>query len=76
MEEDANSRSLGIVPLPTIGLRSSGSLFATPSERDAARQGLRVLDEDATGPHGTSQQLQQTLRDLQELLKPETLTEL
>jgi len=68
--------SSGIIPLPKIGLRASTSLFTTPAERTAARQGLDSLNEKAALPRGTSQQLEKTLLDLKNMLQPETLTEL
>ncbi|RDL30829.1 uncharacterized protein BP5553_10174 [Venustampulla echinocandica] len=60
-----------IVPLPSVGLRSSVSLFPTPVDRAKARQALDSLNSEASDPHNTSRRLQQTLDDLKELLKPE-----
>lgn len=63
--------TLDIIPTPSIGLRSSASLFSTAAERDEARQGLEGLNREAANPHQTSQRLQQTLEDLKQLLKSE-----
>jgi cohesin loading factor subunit SCC2 len=62
-----------IIPVPSIGLRSSASLFSTPAERDEARQGLEDLNREAANPHQTSQRLQQTLEDLKQLLQPKNV---
>ncbi|TVY50165.1 Protein rad9 [Lachnellula cervina] len=60
-----------IVPLPSVGLRSSVSLFPTEAERENGRQGLESLNREAINPHNTSQRLQRSLDDLKALLKPE-----
>ncbi|KAH8678999.1 hypothetical protein BGZ60DRAFT_402322 [Tricladium varicosporioides] len=63
-----------IVPFPAVGLRSSVSLFSTPAERDEGRRALDSLNHEAVDPQTTSRRLQQSLNDLKELLKPESLT--
>lgn len=68
--------SLDIIPLPSIGLRSSQSIFATPKDREEARQGLESLNREAQDPHNTSERLQKSLNDLKELLKPEGIAQL
>ncbi|QSZ28730.1 hypothetical protein DSL72_003232 [Monilinia vaccinii-corymbosi] len=60
-----------IIPLPTIGLGSSSSLFSNASERQQGRESLESLNADATNPYQTSQRLQRTLKDLEALLNPE-----
>jgi cohesin loading factor subunit SCC2 len=74
--QSADRLVLGIIPLPTIGLRASTSIFATPADRNAARQGLELLNEKAALPPGSSQTLEKALGDLKHVLQPETLTEL
>ncbi|TVY73190.1 Protein rad9 [Lachnellula suecica] len=64
-----------IVPLPSVGLRSSVSLFPTQSEREIGRQGLESLNREAANPQNTSQRLQRTLDELKELLKPEGIAQ-
>lgn len=64
-----------IIPIPSIGLRSSASLFSTPAERDEARQGLESLNREAVNTHQTSQRLQQTLEDLKQLLQPDNVAQ-
>jgi cohesin loading factor subunit SCC2 len=64
-----------IIPIPSIGLRSSASLFSTPAERDEARQGLESLNREAANTGQTSQRLQQTLDDLKQLLQPENVAQ-
>ncbi|RDW80553.1 hypothetical protein BP5796_05251 [Coleophoma crateriformis] len=64
-----------IIPVPSIGLRSSASLFPTTEDRNAARQGLDSLNVEAANPKSTSQRLQNTLTKLQHLLQPEGLTQ-
>lgn len=68
--------SPGIIPLPTIGLRASTPLFATVEEQLASRKDLELLNQDARSPTRTSERLESTLRELQQLLKPDRLTEL
>jgi cohesin loading factor subunit SCC2 len=70
-----NTSTSDIIPLPSIGLRSSASLFSTTAERDEARQGLDSLNREAANPYETSQRLQQTLEDLKQLLQPENVAE-
>ena len=70
-----NIRSSDIIPIPSIGLRSSASLFSTPAERDEARQGLESLNREAVNTHQTSQRLQQTLEDLKQLLQPDNVAQ-
>ena len=65
-----------VIPIPTIGLRSSVSLFTTDAQRKAAREGLESLNLEAADPHRTSQRLGQTLHVLQQLLRSENLTEM
>lgn len=65
-----------IIPLPSIGLRSSTSIFPTPAHRDAARQGLESLNREAQDPSNTSGRLQKSLHELKELLTPEGVTKL
>ncbi|KAI9649885.1 Sister chromatid cohesion protein 2 [Ciborinia camelliae] len=64
-----------IIPLPTIGLGSSASLFPNDVEREQGRESLESLNADARNPYQTSQRLQRTLKDLEKLLKPEDHTE-
>ncbi|KAK0119687.1 Sister chromatid cohesion protein 2 [Cadophora gregata] len=59
-----------IIPPPSIGLRSSTSLFSTPTDREEGRQLLEALNRDAQDPNNTSERLQKSLNDLKELLKP------
>jgi cohesin loading factor subunit SCC2 len=70
-----NTPTSDIIPLPSIGLRSSASLFSTAAERDEAREGLEILNSEAANPYETSQRLQQTLEDLKQLLQPENVAE-
>ncbi|RFU29854.1 hypothetical protein B7463_g6474, partial [Scytalidium lignicola] len=63
-----------IIPMPHIGLRSSTSIFANEAEKQAARQSLDSLNREATNGQHTSQRLQQTLEQLQNLLKPDGLS--
>ncbi|TAQ91638.1 hypothetical protein B7494_g95 [Chlorociboria aeruginascens] len=63
-----------IIPLPTVGIRSSVPLFPNDSERILGRQGLESLNREASNPYQTSQRLQQTLYDLKQLLRPEELS--
>jgi cohesin loading factor subunit SCC2 len=71
----AKQSASDIIPLPTIGLRSSVSLFSSATEREDARQGLESLNREVTDPHDTSQRLQQTLQDLQQLLQPDNVAQ-
>ncbi|CZT45548.1 related to sister chromatid cohesion protein [Rhynchosporium secalis] len=59
-----------IIPSPSIGVRSSASLFSTPTEREEGRQVLETLNRDAQHSNNTSERLQKSLNDLKELLKP------
>ncbi|KAF8861748.1 hypothetical protein BDZ45DRAFT_799665 [Acephala macrosclerotiorum] len=63
-----------IIPVPSIGLRSSTSIFPNEEERRSARQGLESLNRDAQAPN-TSERLQKSLNDLKELLKPEGIAQ-
>ncbi|CZR63253.1 related to sister chromatid cohesion protein [Phialocephala subalpina] len=63
-----------IIPVPSIGLRSSTSIFPNEEERRNARQGLENLNRDAQAPN-TSERLQKSLNDLKELLKPEGIAQ-
>ncbi|KAF7903621.1 uncharacterized protein EAF01_006670 [Botrytis porri] len=63
-----------IIPLPTIGLGSSSSLFSNAAETQQGRESLESLNAEATNPYQTSQRLQRTLKDLEQLLKPEDHT--
>lgn len=65
-----------IVPMPKVGLRSSVSLFPTPTERVKGRDVLEGLNREAADPRNTSRRLQQSLDELKELLKPDGLTNL
>jgi hypothetical protein len=68
---------LDIIPLPSIGLRSSTSIFSTPAAIEAGRQGLESLNRElAEDPYNTSERLQKSLNELKELLKPEGITQL
>jgi cohesin loading factor subunit SCC2 len=68
---------LDIIPLPSIGLRSSTSIFSTPTAIEAGRQGLESLNRElAEDPSNTSERLQKSLNDLKELLKPEGIAQL
>ncbi|KAH8596059.1 AT hook domain-containing protein [Bisporella sp. PMI_857] len=62
-----------IIPVPTVGLRSSTSLFLNADERDEARQDLESLNRETTNQSQTSQRLEQTLQDLKHLLQPQNL---
>lgn len=64
-----------IIPLPTIGLGSSSSLFPNAAETQQGRQSLESLNADATNPYQTSQRLQRTLKELEKLLHPKDHTE-
>ncbi|KUJ06987.1 uncharacterized protein LY89DRAFT_661156 [Mollisia scopiformis] len=64
-----------IVPVPSIGLRSSPSIFSTQEERDTARHGLDSLNREARVPNNTSDRLQRSLNDLKDLLKPEGIAQ-
>ncbi|CCD53834.1 similar to sister chromatid cohesion protein Mis4 [Botrytis cinerea T4] len=63
-----------IIPLPTIGLGSSSSLFSNAAETQQGRESLGSLNAEATNPYQTSQRLQRTLKNLEQLLKPEDHT--
>ncbi|KAH8809015.1 sister chromatid cohesion C-terminus-domain-containing protein [Xylogone sp. PMI_703] len=63
-----------IIPMPHIGLRSSTSIFANEAEKGAARQTLDSLNREAASNQQTSQRLQQTLEQLQTLLRPDGLS--
>jgi cohesin loading factor subunit SCC2 len=65
-----------IIPLPSVGLRSSTSLFSSPADRERGRQDLESLNRQAQDPHNTSERLQKSLDDLKELLKPEGIAQL
>ncbi|KAH7355114.1 hypothetical protein BKA65DRAFT_234187 [Rhexocercosporidium sp. MPI-PUGE-AT-0058] len=62
-----------IIPSPSIGLRSSTSLFQTSTDRDEGRRVLETLNRDAQDPSNTSERLQKSLNDLKELLKPSNI---
>ncbi|KAN0096308.1 hypothetical protein V8E51_015113 [Hyaloscypha variabilis] len=64
-----------IIPLPSVGLRSSTSLFSSPADRERGRQDLESLNRQAQDPHNTSERLQKSLDDLKELLKPEGIAQ-
>ena len=54
-------------------------MFVSSSDREAARKGVHDLNEQAqrlATQGDTSKQLEQTLRDLKTLLRPESLTQL
>ncbi|KAJ5042311.1 uncharacterized protein L3040_004863 [Drepanopeziza brunnea f. sp. 'multigermtubi'] len=59
-----------IIPVPSIGLRSSTSIYSSQTEREEGRQVLESLNRDAQQSHNTSQRLQKSLIELKELLKP------
>lgn len=65
-----------IIPLPSIGLRSSASLYANPQEREEGRQGLESLNSEIKKSRSTSQKLETSLNELKELLRPEGITRL
>lgn len=67
---------LDTIPLPSIGLRSSTSIYSTSAERETGRQDLESLNREAQDPHNTSERLQKSLNDLKELLKPEGIAQL
>jgi hypothetical protein len=69
MRQSIDRYNIDIIPLPTVGLRSSASLFPTPSDRDQARQGLESLNREAAESSSTSNRLQETLKDLRKLLQ-------
>jgi hypothetical protein len=76
-DQPADNITLDIIPLPSIGLRSSTSIFSTPAEIEAGRQGLESLNRElAEDPYNTSERLQKSLNELKELLKPEGITQL
>lgn len=62
---------IDIIPLPTVGLRSSVSLYASDAERQQGKQVLDKLSREAQNGSSTSQKLQKTLNDLKELLRPD-----
>ncbi|PMD62723.1 uncharacterized protein K444DRAFT_557922 [Hyaloscypha bicolor E] len=63
------------IPLPSIGLRSSTSIYSTPAECETGRQDLESLNREAQDSHNTSERLQKSLNDLKELLKPEGIAQ-
>ncbi|KAI9724135.1 MAG: hypothetical protein M1812_000854 [Candelaria pacifica] len=64
-----------IIPLPSISLPGSTSLFASTEERKACRRSLGVLDQEVRNSNGQSALVGQTVRELQRLLKPNELTQ-
>lgn len=65
-----------IVPFPSTFPRAPNTVFTHTEERQKARRGLESLNAEASSnPQSTSYRLQQTLQDLQRLLRPKELTE-
>lgn len=63
------TRIADIIPLPKIGARSSVSLFSTPADRAAGRQGLDRLNREVeANPHNASQGFNQELESVLQLL--------
>lgn len=66
-----------IIPFPSSFPRTSHTIFANTEERQRTRRGLDSLNaEAASNPQTTSYRLQQSLQQLQQLLRPSELTEL
>lgn len=66
-----------IIPLPSVGLKASTSVFSNSEERQHGRVGLESLNSELLrDPHNTSQRLQRSLNELKELLKPEGIAQL
>lgn len=63
------------MPLPSVGLHCSSSIFATQEEREEGRQYLERLNTE-TQSLTTSDMLQKSFDTLKELLKPEGLAQL
>ncbi|PBP25600.1 AT hook domain-containing protein [Diplocarpon rosae] len=64
-----------IIPLPSVGLRSSTSIYSSPSEREEGRLFLESLNRDAQDHNSTSQRLQKSLNDLKALLHPRNVAQ-
>jgi hypothetical protein len=61
--------------MPTIGTQASNSIFSTPAEQKASRQGIEALSQPTSEEDGTAERLGRALKDLQQLLRPEHLTQ-
>lgn len=67
---------LGIIPVP---LAIPTSLHSTPLSQEEVilvNRTLHSLNDETQNPRGTSARLEQTLKDLQHLLRAEDLTQL
>lgn len=72
----ASNNLIDIVPFPSTFPRAPNTVFTHTEERQKARRGLESLNAEASSnPQSTSYRLQQTLQDLQRLLRPKELTE-
>lgn len=67
---------LDIIPLPTIGLQASASLFTTTSEQQEARRGIEYLNQQYRSAGNSSDYFQEFIKDAQDLLDPNKLTKL
>ncbi|KAH0547733.1 hypothetical protein FGG08_000224 [Glutinoglossum americanum] len=63
-----------IVPLPSIGIPGSASIFASSRERNQSRQSLEALNQEAKN-NNSSTLVQDAFRDLHGLINPWDLTE-
>ncbi|EPE35752.1 ARM repeat-containing protein [Glarea lozoyensis ATCC 20868] len=64
-----------IIPIPSVGLKSSVSLYKSKEDRNEAWNTLASFNVEAIDPQKTSRRIQQTLDDLKELLKPDGMTQ-
>ncbi|RKF60996.1 Protein rad9 [Erysiphe neolycopersici] len=63
-----------IIPMPSIGLRSSNSIFKGSHQREETRYGLENLNGEAIDPTTSSNNLQRYLSYVRELLHPSGIT--
>ncbi|CCU74779.1 sister chromatid cohesion protein Mis4 [Blumeria hordei DH14] len=63
-----------LLPMPSVGLRSSVSIFNDSTEQFSTRNGLEFLNREAADPKKTSEILFRSLHQLKELLHPAGIT--
>lgn len=63
-----------LLPMPSVGLRSSVSIFNESTELISTRNGLEFLNREAVDPKKTSEILFRSLHQLKELLHPAGIT--
>ncbi|KAI1007106.1 hypothetical protein K3495_g1119 [Podosphaera aphanis] len=63
-----------LIPLPTIGLGSSVSIFCGSNEREKTRYGLECLNQETANLGHLTENIQRNLNHLKELLHPSGLT--